>query len=1245
MAISPQEIVVSCLAAFFAWTTLIHWIPSLRLIPYAFLLGFITAILGFLYIIATTSRDLGRVLTPPRPTRSLLFTSPKSWERELRLLKRRAEYVKLNIWDGSVTIAAKLGELIDLILRDFVKSWYSKISAGTDFTNEVDRSVRLAVRNILVKSIDIDLAGLVVTRIGPILNSHFRSFAEAEHAIRGRNLDLKVTESEELDIAIASRYRDGRLHPAASLGPSRNNALQLQHIRRLVDRLVDQIMPESMMTSHAVLVLVREILACAVLQPSLQALSDPDILNQMIEGYGRSVIYERKTVRRLRAALDEHATPITKSRTASTFPQLTPRDNEKTYQAFLTAIRQCQNLSDARRFRSEIIRQLRKHASLPSQDSIYLLRLENGRRSLDHKLTQLSSASPTRPRNNRVDSENIPPPQAAKSKDPTLRHVLYDPSGLSYFMEYMDRHKVMTLVQFWVVVDGMRNPLENKTIGVAAQPSEARGWSQTDRQDIFQISQAYIGKLELNVDSTVQRVVRAFLASGNKATWEQYVSARQALLSVQDDVFLELNEKYFPGFRKSDLFYKWLASESGTPALTVTSTPNTATTSDSAWSSPMHPRRDGSQPAAARLKQPDLRRAIASSGDLPTTAMTALATHIQPRSIDGDRGRRPLFGDEDDDDNHESLIDSVQSLDSDTFAKAHDDLVNDQSQVVAAVQAALDDIVDEKPDKTSSFLDRVNSPPLPTSPESPRGSFDFGSRDGTISSISSPSRVTSPFKDRPSLASLGLLGTPARPTVFNKEDLFGESEKLWEDELEETERDTTKEEGVHEAAPGDLGLTELVHSLTVEINKLEAQQNILDALTRKAELTNNAAELKILRKSKTSLDREIRRKELQRQQYIVQEADNNLYSRATISIKSIMIGTEEDGHEFALYVIEVQRQAGEKAPAVTWAIARRYSEFHDLHKRLRLQHPTIKDLDFPRRQMVLTLQKDFLKKRRAALEKYLRELLARPQICRSIEFRAFLSQQAIRPISNTSGKQVDRQDFITRIYSSVTDGMEEFLGNMPVIDQLSVAGQNLISAATALPSPSIASSANASNPLSSSFINDPRTAAEAEAEITALETRDPAAATFIKPICDIFLELFQLNQSNNWLRGRALVVVLQQLLGGTIERKVRESFKHFTTEEAVARDLDMLRELLWPGGTFRTSPPARISEQKARSRREAGLVLASLLPDVAGGVVGRGNAVQAGRKIFATLNNERLNQHLVYTILDEVVEQVFGVRV
>jgi sorting nexin-25 len=71
-------------------------------------------------------------------------------------------------------------------------------------------------------------------------------------------------------------------------------------------------------------------------------------------------------------------------------------------------------------------------------------------------------------------------------------------------------------------------------------------------------------------------------------------------------------------------------------------------------------------------------------------------------------------------------------------------------------------------------------------------------------------------------------------------------------------------------------------------------------------------------------------------------------------------------------VIEVRRRAGDSMPAAAWVITRRYSEFHELHKRLRTKFPPVRNLEFPRRQMVLKLQKDFLQKRRLGLEKYLR---------------------------------------------------------------------------------------------------------------------------------------------------------------------------------------------------------------------------------------------------------------------------------
>jgi sorting nexin-25 len=155
--------------------------------------------------------------------------------------------------------------------------------------------------------------------------------------------------------------------------------------------------------------------------------------------------------------------------------------------------------------------------------------------------------------------------------------------------------------------------------------------------------------------------------------------------------------------------------------------------------------------------------------------------------------------------------------------------------------------------------------------------------------------------EKPSIASLGLVGAPRTRGVFN-DDLFGDEEKFLEDEVEDPTPSANRvdDEDIHEAAPGDLGLAEAIDALTADIERLVTQESIVDSLTSKAELTNNAAELRILRKSKASLQREIQRKELQRQQYIVQESDNSLYGRATVFIQSIMVGTEEDGKEYAM---------------------------------------------------------------------------------------------------------------------------------------------------------------------------------------------------------------------------------------------------------------------------------------------------------------------------------------------------------
>jgi sorting nexin-25 len=96
-----------------------------------------------------------------------------------------------------------------------------------------------------------------------------------------------------------------------------------------------------------------------------------------------------------------------------------------------------------------------------------------------------------------------------------------------------------------------------------------------------------------------------------------------------------------------------------------------------------------------------------------------------------------------------------------------------------------------------------------------------------------------------------------------------------------------------------------------------------------------------------------------------------------------------------------------------------------------------------------------------------------------------------------------------------------------------------------------------------------------------------------------------------------------------------------------------LRDSTWPGGQFRQPSSPRTAEEKSQARDDANRMLSALIPgmsfgfrdnvtqrvhriDLAANMIGRSNARRGARRIFAVLQNRRLNQHLLYTILDEV---------
>lgn len=212
--------------------------------------------------------------------------------------------------------------------------------------------------------------------------------------------------------------------------------------------------------------------------------------------------------------------------------------------------------------------------------------------------------------------------------------------------------------------------------------------------------------------------------------------------------------------------------------------------------------------------------------------------------------------------------------------------------------------------------------------------------------------------------------------VFEDDDV-GDSD---EEEMEDRDDiDAFDLHSIRVAAPGDLNLSTEIAKLTARIDKLSSQEAVVNALMRKAELTGNQNELKILARSLDSLRRELRQTIFQKAQYEAQENENQIVpGRTQVTLPGTTVG-QADGKQFVLYLIEVRQVGPDGSHVSGWIVTRRYSEFFALHAKLRDKFVAVRPLDLPGKRLVTSLTTSMVDQRRMALERYLQvgRILAR----------------------------------------------------------------------------------------------------------------------------------------------------------------------------------------------------------------------------------------------------------------------------
>lgn len=483
----------------------------------------------------------------------------------------------------------------------------------------------------------------------------------------------------------------------------------------------------------------------------------------------------------------------------------------------------------------------------------------------------------------------------------------------------------------------------------------------------------------------------------------------------------------------------------------------------------------------------------------------------------------------------------------------------------------------------------------------------------------------------------------------NKKGIFGNEEDIIDEEDDDrAEVSLDTEQGTFQlAGPGDLQLSYEIERLSDKINKLEVHDVMLDTLIKKAELTGDAQELRLLQKSKSSMTRELRELRFQKTQYEQQESANRLISHRTkVSIVSSTVG-EEEGKSVVRYLVEVQQLAPDGTFASGWVVARRYNEFLMMHNKLRDRYALVKGLDFPGKRLVTSLSGSFVDTRRQALEKYLQNLIAIPVVCESSDLRAFLSRDSPFIVSEVqedvpkgttsfSGKNLVRS-----VYRSVAESIDDMFFGPSMLD---VMIQRLTRQAAEFAG-IVGSAVHDEDLVAQALKAFGKTTSEdtfmhMSSDLRPLEG-ETSTSTFSAPICDLVLAVFELNKKDNWLRRQAIVIILQQVLGGTIERQIRQSIKSLFEENRIMPILAFFKDSLWPGGKLKPPGQPRSTEEITGSRDEANRKLSALVPDLAANMIGRSNARRGARRIFAVLQNKRLNQHIAYTIVDEIVAAIF----
>lgn len=367
----------------------------------------------------------------------------------------------------------------------------------------------------------------------------------------------------------------------------------------------------------------------------------------------------------------------------------------------------------------------------------------------------------------------------------------------------------------------------------------------------------------------------------------------------------------------------------------------------------------------------------------------------------------------------------------------------------------------------------------------------------------------------------------------------------------------------------------------------------------------------------------------------------------------------EHGKEYTVYLITVKK-TNSNGTETTWDVYRRYSDFHDLHMILQEKYDSLSGLILPSKRAFDNMNKEFLEKRKVALNTYLQTLLSpsllnthrglvdmvyqflehmqwereKSDLARKMDTIVNPLRTSVRSVSSIVRLMPDNfADGVARVsggFRSIPNNLLDGVGKM-----LNVRGTTLLNLiSTAL------------SPYQPVTMPPPIKQVKTESgKVSAsLDSEDGEDSIPLHIMLLLMDEVFDLKSRNQWLRRR-IVVILQQIaktmFGDSINRKIIEHVAWLASPEQMAEYLKHFSHSFWPNGILAEPRQPRDYNTKMRTRIVCKTKLFGSLSEELRHLIGTETTRQGVMLVFNMFQHPRLNRRLVYVILEGLLETIF----